>query len=115
MIAIARILIVEDERIVATEFKRRLTRLGYEVVSITASGEAAVAEAQLLHPDLVLMDVGLQGSMTGIEAGARIHSHLHIPVVYVTAHPMDQEIPHVSKPVDDRQLRAMLMRVLGRG
>ena len=113
--AIARILIVEDERIVAAEFRRRLTRLGYLVVGMAVSGEEAIAEAQTLRPDLVLMDVGLQGPMTGMEAGAHIHAQLQIPVVYVTAYALEPTILHVRKPVDEQQLRTTLAQVLGRG
>ncbi|HYP13463.1 MAG TPA: response regulator, partial [Bryobacteraceae bacterium] len=62
-----RILIVEDESIVQLDLQRRLERLGYTVVAVTARGEEAISQAALLRPDLVLMDVHLTGQMNGIE------------------------------------------------
>src|SRR5712691_3695362 len=82
----ARILIVEDERIIAADLRRHVTRIGYEVVGMVGSGAAAIEHAQTLHPDLVLMDIGLPGSMNGLEAAGSIWEALQIPVVYVTAY-----------------------------
>ena len=82
----ARILIVEDERLIATDLQRRLTRLGYTVVALAASGMEAVQKVLTLHPDVVLMDIRLQGDMDGIEAAQRIHASAAIPVVFMTAY-----------------------------
>ncbi len=84
--AAARILIVEDERLIATDLQRRLTRLGYTVVALAASGAEAIQQALALHPDVVLMDIRLQGSMDGVEAAQRIHASAAIPVVFMTAY-----------------------------
>ena len=62
------ILIVEDEHLVGFDLRRRLSRMGYTVVGITASGEEAIAHANRLRPDIVLMDVRLRGPVDGIEA-----------------------------------------------
>lgn len=68
----AGILIVEDERVVAWNLQTSLEKLGYVVAGNIASGEKAVDLAEKLKPDLILMDIRLQGSMDGIEAAARI-------------------------------------------
>ncbi|HEX2279515.1 MAG TPA: response regulator [Candidatus Tectomicrobia bacterium] len=112
----AQVLIVEDERIVAAELRRRLVRLGYSVSGMAASGKEAIDKAHLLRPDLVLMDVGLIGSMTGIEAGEAIRSRLQIPVVYLTGHAesaLPEEVRfYVQKPLDEAALQTTLARAL---
>ena len=82
---VGRILIVEDERLIAIDLQRRLTRLGYTVVALAASGAEAIQEALALHPDVVLMDIRLQGDMDGVEAAQQIHASAAIPVVFMTA------------------------------
>lgn len=81
-----KILIVEDEALIALSIERRLASLGHEVCGITASGKEALEQAGTLNPDLVLMDIRLTGNMDGIETAALIHEQLAIPVVYLTAH-----------------------------
>jgi CheY-like chemotaxis protein len=119
--ATAQILIVEDERIIALELVRRLKQLGYAVTSTASSGPEAVQKAQSLHPDLVLMDVGLRGPMTGVEAGEAIQAELRIPVVYVTAYAPENLLPsdqssaprlYIRKPFNEQQLRTTLKRAL---
>jgi len=116
-----RILIVEDERIIATDLKRRVTRLGYEVVGIAGSGVTAIAQARTLRPDLMLMDIGLPGGMDGLEAAGHIWEELRIPVVYVTAYVDDNTlgrartpVPVITlrKPFDAQQLQTTLAHVL---
>ena len=82
----AKILIVEDERITAESVKCTLEDLGYEVCAIVATGADAIEKATQKRPDLVLMDIVLQGAMDGIEAADRIRTVLGIPVVYATAY-----------------------------
>jgi CheY-like chemotaxis protein len=82
----ARILIVEDERIVAIDLQRRLTQLGYTVVALAASGMEAVQKALALRPDVVLMDIRLQGDMDGVEAAQQIQAATAIPVVFMTSY-----------------------------
>lgn len=81
----ARLLIVEDERLVARNLQEQLEALGYLVVGSTAEGEAAVQLAAKLQPDLVLMDIRLEGEMTGVQAARAIWDRQQIPVVFVTA------------------------------
>jgi PAS domain S-box-containing protein len=81
-----RILIVEDEIIVARNIQKRLQSLGYIISAITSSGEKAVQKAAETRPDLVLMDIKLKGKMDGVEAARQIRTRLDIPTVYLTAH-----------------------------
>lgn len=80
------ILIVEDETVVAMDMEGILDSLGYDVAEIVSSGEEAVQKAEEIHPDLVLMDILLEGDMDGIEAAQQISERFNIPVVYLTAH-----------------------------
>jgi len=79
------ILIVEDEAIVAEDLTQKLNRLGYVVAGVTARGEEAVALTRDSRPDLVLMDIHLQGPMDGVEAAAQIRRECAAPVVFLTA------------------------------
>jgi CheY-like chemotaxis protein len=115
------ILIVEDERIIAAELTRRITRLGYEVVATVGSGAEAIERARESCPDLVLMDIGLAGEMNGLEAGVRIWEEFKIPIVYVTAYADElamaqartpQPVLAVRKPFDIPQLRHTLEQAL---
>jgi PAS domain S-box-containing protein len=82
----AKILIVEDETIVAWDIKETLEKLGHEVVDLAVSGTAAILAATHKDPDLVLMDIRLAEDMDGITAGNEIYQRLKIPVVYLSAH-----------------------------
>jgi signal transduction histidine kinase len=81
----SRILVVEDEQLVADDLRETLEILGYEVVALAASGENAIAKVAATHPDLVLMDIRLEGAMDGIEAAETIQANFQVPVVYLTA------------------------------
>jgi signal transduction histidine kinase len=81
----ARILITEDELIVAIDLQARLKNLGYEVVGIASSGDDAILQVQDQQPDLVLMDIILQGEMDGIETSLQIQEDYDVPVIYLTA------------------------------
>jgi chemotaxis response regulator CheB len=80
-----KVLIVEDEGIVAKNLQRRLKKLGYKVVGAVPSGEAAISAAADKSPDIVLMDIYLAGSLTGVAAAKQIWEQLQIPIVYMTA------------------------------
>jgi CheY-like chemotaxis protein len=118
----ARVLIVEDERLIAQALRRRVAALGYTVVGLAASGEDAIVQATALQPDVVLMDIGLRGAMDGIDAARHIRAQAPIPVIYVSAATdaptvarARQSTPagYLVKPVCDHALRAALVRVLG--
>jgi len=91
----ARILLVEDEIITAKALEKSLRNLGYTVVGIVSSGEAAIRRAAETVPDLILMDVRLQGAMDGVSATQKIQSNLQIPVVYLTAHSDDETVKRI--------------------
>jgi CheY-like chemotaxis protein len=82
----ARILVVEDEVVVAHDLQSTLTRLGYEAPAPVSSGEAALACLEEIHPDLVLMDIHLAGKMDGIATAQRVRERMDVPIVYLTAH-----------------------------
>ncbi len=81
----ARVLIVEDERIVAEDIKESLQSMGYTVTSVARSGKMAIKMVEENRPDLVLMDIVLKDKMDGIETAKQIRSLFNIPVVYLTA------------------------------
>lgn len=80
-----RILIVEDDMIIAANLSLQLTNLGYDIVGIASRGEDAIAQALASPPDIILMDINLRGKLNGIEAVAIIRSKNDIPVIYLTA------------------------------
>jgi CheY-like chemotaxis protein len=82
----AKVLVVEDEGVVATDIADILNKLGFEAVGIATTGREAVALAESLKPDLVLMDIRLKGDMDGIEASEIIRQRTRSSVVYITAH-----------------------------
>ena len=118
-----RILIVEDEQIVAADLEAKLNRLGHQVVAIASSGEEALVTAQQLRPELVLMDVRLQGHLDGTEAARRIQRLTGTPIIFITAfaeiflrEPALMYPPGLclSKPFSIHQLRAVLEAVMDR-
>ena len=80
-----RVLIVEDEGIVALDLRTQLTDLGYEVVGVATSGPQAVDLADSSAPDLILMDIHLHGSMNGIAASQEIRNRCYVPIIFLTA------------------------------
>jgi two-component system, cell cycle response regulator len=81
-----RILLVEDEGIVAQDLQESLQRLGYRVAGVASEGVQAVSMARQLYPDLIVMDVGLRGDVDGIQAAQMIQESCHIPVIFLTGH-----------------------------
>jgi len=80
-----RILVAEDEELVALDIQSQLERLGYEVVAKVNSGEQACRQAEALRPDLALLDIRLEGQVDGIEAARRMRAAHCVPVVFLTA------------------------------
>jgi PAS domain S-box-containing protein len=116
-----KILIVEDERIVARDIQSRLTRLGYAVVGVTRFGEEAVRLADELRPDLVLMDIRLEGAMDGVTAAQEIRDRWELPIVYMTAYADDETLArarvtepfgYILKPFEERELRTAIEMAL---
>jgi CheY-like chemotaxis protein len=85
-----RILLVEDENIVAKDIKNMLMELGYLVCGPVSSGPEAIKSVKEKNPSLVLMDIKLKGEMDGIEASKRIHKIINIPIIYMTSYTDDQ-------------------------
>ena len=108
-----KILVVEDEGIVARDIQNRLKTLGYDVPEIASTGDIALQKAEQINPDLILMDIMLKGEMTGIEAAAAIRKQKNIPVIYLTAYSDEATLerakitePHgyILKPFEEREL-----------
>ncbi|MEA1934410.1 MAG: response regulator [Thermodesulfobacteriota bacterium] len=78
-----RILVVEDEGIIAKDIQKSLQNLGYHVSSIASSGEEAIKKAEDDRPDLVLMDIVLKNEMDGIETAGQLRFRFNIPVIYI--------------------------------
>ncbi len=123
MMAGARILIVEDNLIVAKYIQSKLEGVGYVVPGIALSGEKAIQGAAETRPDLVLMDIKLKGEMDGIEAAEEIHTRFGIPVVYLTGYPDDKSLQrakvteafgYVSKPFEIAELRSTIEMALSK-
>ena len=108
-----RILIVEDEHIVAIGIKRMLKDLGYTVTGVASSGEDAIVKAESTFPDVVLMDIMLKGDMDGVKAAKEIKEKFDIPVVYLTAYSNNEilerakttePLGYIIKPFDEKDL-----------
>jgi len=117
----ARILVVEDERIVARSLRKQLAALGYAVIASASSGEEAIKNADSFRPDLVLMDINLDGPMDGVEAAAIIRSEFQLPVVYLTAYSneeilerakMTEPFGYILKPYQERELHVVIETAL---
>lgn len=109
----ARVMIVEDDRIVAKDLQNSLESFGFDVSSIASSGTEALVRAKEDRPDLVLMDIILKGEIDGIEAADQIRSRFNIPVVYLTAYSDEKVLErakvtepfgYIIKPFEDREL-----------
>jgi CheY-like chemotaxis protein len=107
------IMVVEDEVIVAMDIKTRLERVGYRVQAVVSSGDKVLAKAEEVRPDLIVMDILLEGAMDGVSAAEAVRERLAIPVVFLTAHAdsmtvrrAKQTFPYgyILKPFEERQL-----------
>lgn len=116
-----RILVVEDELVVARDIAQQLLDMGYSPVGTTHLGEHAVTLAAELEPDLVLMDIQLAGAMDGIEAAQEIRSRSGVPVIFLTAFAADDVLArakvtepfgYILKPFSERELSTVLAMAL---
>jgi CheY-like chemotaxis protein len=120
----SRILIVEDERLIAEDLKEILVNSGYQVVGIFSSGEEVLQNINDINPDVILMDIRLKGTMDGIQTAITIYNTIkQIPIVFLTAHSRNQ-YPHLSslppssfvyvnKPFQHETLLRGIKRLLG--
>jgi len=111
----ARILVVEDEAVVAFDIEKRLAKLGYEVAGSTDRAEEAARLVETLHPDLVLMDMRLKGQMDGATAAEKIRRRFATPVIFLTAFSeepvierakLSEPFGYILKPFNERELRS---------
>jgi diguanylate cyclase (GGDEF)-like protein/PAS domain S-box-containing protein len=118
-------MLVEDERVVAFDLKRQLQGFGYHVGAVVASGEQAIlaVDGDRERPDLVLMDIHLEGDIDGIEAASTIRARYQIPVVFLTAYAEDDTLRraldsrpfgYLVKPCEGRELHATIQMALAR-
>jgi diguanylate cyclase (GGDEF)-like protein/PAS domain S-box-containing protein len=119
----ANLMLVEDERVVAFDLKNQLQSMGYHVSATVASGEEALAKMPIDLPDLVLMDIHLEGGMDGIDAAVKIRAEHKIPVIFLTAYAEDETLQralasrpfgYLIKPCEARELHAMIQMALAR-
>lgn len=119
----AKILIVEDEAIIARDIKQSVERLGYTAAAITDNGLDAINLAKQLQPDLVIMDIYLKGPMDGIDAALRINGLVKVPIVFLTAHQTEEILErskaarpygYLLKPLNERDLNSCLRMALYR-
>lgn len=119
----SRVLVVEDEPIVALNLQHRLIKLGYEVPAVFASGEKMLGQLYELQPDLVLMDINIEGALDGIQTASNLPPELNIPVIYLTAYAEEATLErarstkpygYLIKPFSERELHATIQMALER-
>jgi CheY-like chemotaxis protein len=120
---VPRILVVEDEAIVAIDLQCQLRKLGYDVPDPVASGDQALQTIEESRPDLVLMDINIEGELDGIATASRIPADYRIPVIYLTAHSDPSVVSragatrpfgYLLKPYSERELHALIQSSLAR-
>lgn len=118
-----KILVVEDEGIIAKNIKNKLKSFGYTVPAIATTGEEAIRMAEITFPDLILMDVMLKGDMNGVEAAEEIQKRFSIPIIYLTAYSNDdvlekakttQPYGYIVKPFTSNDLHSNVEMALYR-
>ena len=118
-----RILVVEDESILAVYIRTSLESLGYQVTAVVDTGNLALLEVERQRPDLVLMDIRLKGDQDGIETAEKIYERFDVPVVYLTAYADDDTLQrakqtasygYLLKPFDEKDLRPAIEIALNR-
>ncbi|HEY0796705.1 MAG TPA: response regulator [Acidisarcina sp.] len=118
-----RILVVEDERIVGLHLRQQLIKLGYKVIAVVSSGEDALKIVKERKPDVVLMDIHIDGDIDGIETAGRLPPEAGIPVIYLTAFAGESTLQraratkpygYMMKPFSERELHATIQMALER-
>ncbi|MBL8710066.1 MAG: PAS domain S-box protein [Rhodospirillaceae bacterium] len=118
-----RVMVVEDEGVVALNLRQRLEKLGYDVPVVVSSGKDALKQIQEIRPDIVLMDIRIDGEMDGIETASRIPPDFMTPVIYLTAYAEESTLEraratkpygYLLKPFSERELHATIKMALER-
>ena len=121
MIQQPKILVVEDENIIAMDIQFILESFGYKVCGVVSSGEECIESTSKTNPDLILMDIKLKGKMDGVSAAKHIQSLFNIPVIFLTAYGdkgtlkrVDKTKPfgYIHKPFEETELRTEIENVL---
>lgn len=116
-----KILVIEDNRMLAETYLDLLEHCGYEVMEIAATGETALKAAKGGRPDLLLMDISLEGSMDGIEASRRITDNMDVPIIFISGLSDDRTRVRMSrvkkhmflmKPIDFKVLEQAIAELL---
>jgi CheY-like chemotaxis protein len=116
-----KILVVEDEAIIAMDIQSILKRIGYQHSEVVSSGEESVQKVASGKPHLVLMDIKLKGDMDGIQAAKRIFYGYHVPVVYITAFGDEATLKrangtarfgYITKPFEETELQTAIENAL---
>jgi len=119
----SKIVIVEDEGLIASDLRGRLTASGYSVTAIAASGNEALRLIRQTSPDLVLMDIRIKGNQDGIQVAQRLHEEFDVPVVYLTAYDdrgtldratATQAYGYIKKPIASASLQGSIEIALAR-
>lgn len=112
-----RILLVEDEALTAEDLKKSLNKFGYDIVGVVTSGMEALEQIPNMDPDLILMDIMLEGDMDGIETAAKIKEDFDVPIIYLTAYTdpetrtraqITEPFGYLTKPFKNTELEAMV-------
>lgn len=116
-----KILVVEDESIVAKDIQNSLKKLGYQVPTTVSSAEKAIEEVEENRPDLILMDIMLKGQMSGIEAANVIKERFGVPLIFLTAYADDNTLSkakitepygYIIKPFKEKELQTTIEMAL---
>jgi CheY-like chemotaxis protein len=99
-----RILIVEDEAILAMNEQKILSRMGYQVCGVTDNGQTAVEIAKHRKPDLILMDIRIRGPIDGIQTAECIRRFSDVPILYTTAYSDEDTMSRLGKTAFSRHL-----------
>lgn len=117
----ANILVVEDEGVIARDLQNRLKKMGYSVPRLASSGKEAIKAMLEIKPDIILMDIKLNGEIDGIETAGRIREKYDTPIIYITAYADNETLKrakvtepygYIIKPFDDRELHSIIEMAL---
>ena len=113
-----KVLIVEDEMILASDIRMQLQNEGYNVVGIAKNGEKAINLTKERNPDIILMDIAIKGEIDGVETAEEIHKFYDVPIVYITAYFDDKTLNraiktepygYIIKPFQDGQIHCTIV------
>ena len=114
-------MVVEDEGIVSIDIQNILLYLGYSISAVAFTGNEAISNLEKTKADLILMDIGLKGTLTGIEAAKQIKSQYNIPVIFLTGYADENTLRkakevkpsgYIIKPIDENELKAAIEKAL---